>query len=170
MKKILFFVIILLTSLQINAQAKYIAFKNDMKAENDIFEIQNTPASELYLISKVWLSEIYKKPKRNIVADIDSKLLKINGKAEIPSSNGGVGNASRLVIKYTIQLEFKENKLKINIPKIEGSYPINYSNLFNPDGSRKETKDTEVFLNDIENYFNSLLNSLIHKIENDHKW
>lgn len=63
MKKILFFVIILLTYLQINAQAKYIAFKNDMKAENDIFEIQNTPASELYLISKVWLSEIYKNQK-----------------------------------------------------------------------------------------------------------
>ncbi len=53
MKKLLFFIILLLISIQANAQAKYIAYKSDMKSENDI----NLAAGcrKIFYLNSLWV-------------------------------------------------------------------------------------------------------------------
>ena len=150
------------------SQANFTASKYEMKTEQDVFEISNTSAAELYQLSKVWISEMYKNPDRVIVADVENKLLKVNGYSEIPTK-GIMGNTI-LKMKYSIQLDFKDDKIRVNISGLEGASPTNYTMFFKRDGSRRTTKEVQRYFTDIESYFNNLIDSLIQNLSSDDDW
>ena len=168
MKKIIFVLGLTFSTLIGFAQANYVAFKTEMKADQDVFEISNTPASELYQLSKVWISEMYRNPDRVIVGDVENKLLKVNGYAEIPTK-GVLGNTT-LNMKYSLQLDFKDDRIRVNISGLEGISPTNYSMFFKRDGSRRDTKEVQRYFTDLEHYCNTLVDSLVEKLKNNDDW
>lgn len=169
MRKLLLLFAITFISVTSVAQTNYVAHRYEMKTDNDVYEFENKNASELYQLSKVWISEMYKNPDRVIVADIENKLLKVNGFGEVPSK-GVLGNTS-LNIKYSIQIDFKDNRIRVNITSIEGVGKTNYSMFFKRDESRRNTKESERYLTDIESYFNTLVYTLLKRIDDsDEDW
>lgn len=168
MKKTLFLLGFSFLAMTGFAQAKFVAHKTELQTDQDVFEVSNTPASELYQLSKVWISETYKNPDRVIVGDVENKLLKVNGYSQIPTK-GVLGNTS-LNMKYSLQIDFKDDKIKVNISSLEGVQPTNYSMFFKKDGNRRDTKEVQRYLTDLESYFNNLVDNLLAKLKNDNDW
>lgn len=169
MIKILFFLTAFLYSFSSISQIKFIAYEREIKLENDVIEFSDTSSKELYQLSKIWISEAYDKPKKVIINDIENKYIKIHSLAKVPTT-GVFNNTNTLFLKYTLLLEFKDDKVKINITDVDGSHNTNYAFYFKKDGTRKESSETIKYLTDIEKYFNELINSLTIKFKNNSDW
>lgn len=167
MKKLLLLFVFLIGG-YVFGQSNYVAHKFEMKTENDVFILEDLKAPELYQLTKVWLSETYKYPDNVIVADIENKLLKVNALAQIPSK--GIFGNTTLNVKYSMQIDIKDGKIRVNISGLDGINKTNYSMFFKGDGRRRKTKEVERYLLDVEQYFNMLVDSLINSIDNGDNW
>lgn len=145
-------------------KADYKAMPTEFVAQNNIFEVPNKTASEIYNLSKVWMAKTYVKPDKLLVGDTKDVLMKIKYFFEIPSKKRSIK------IKYNLILEFKDEKVKVTIDNIENSGGVYYSNFFDKNGNLKENEMFGIQFNDIESYVNNFIDSYVTYLNEKGNW
>lgn len=138
-----------------------------------VLEIQNKSQEELYNLSLKYIHQQFKNPEHVIKSDIKNESLryisyKPNG---IRVNNSGV--KILVDIKYAVQLEFKDNKVKFEIVdqdfgmltytgNVWRSYPI-----WNEKNGKLRLEDEK---NELESHFNLIVQDYINFIEGKSKY
>jgi len=146
-----------------------------------VLNIEETPADKLYNNAFKYISKNYRNPEKVIKAKIENEYLKFGThESEFLIINN---SGAKIPIKanYTIELSFKDNKVKFEInelsmPAKRGGYNVLFSGgafsgypIYNKKGDLKRT-DTK---KEIEVYFNSQILSLKEYLKgetDDNNW
>jgi transposase-like protein len=150
-------------------------FKHSVDGLNPKFlviEIDSLNASELYLKTLDWIKETYKNPDEVIKAKFENEKIRFNGFQKSAMSTKMLGVPSFSDVRYSIEISFKDNKLKfepINLERytapseyVSGGWsfvPLNTGSYI----YKKNGKSKGIFKRypkQIENIFNNLKSSL----------
>jgi hypothetical protein len=77
-----------------------------------IVDVENMSDTLIYQKTKEWIQINYENPTEVLKADIENKLIRINGFAINGFETKSIGIISKLDYSYTIEIEFKENKYR----------------------------------------------------------
>lgn len=165
MKKLLLF-LSLMAITTINAQnADYKVFPTELRAENNIFEVSGKNATELYQLTKKWIASKYENPNKVIVFDNENESIGIKHFFDIDT---GFANPRRLKIKYTLNIDFKDEKVRVLINNIGDTHYTKYSALFNKKGERRKYNDRTISI--LENYVSKFVDEYISYLEKGNDW
>lgn len=153
----------LLTAISINAQAIYKATPTEFVSDNNVFEVSEKDAIELYQLTKNWIVKNYPNPNQAIIHDEENKAIKIKYFFDIQETK-------RLKVKYHLLLDFKDNKVRITFTDVAKTYQTNYDNFFYKNGERKEYKDIQKSLNIIDNYVSKFVDDYVNYLREGDKW
>lgn len=186
MKRILF---ILIVSIPFLGYSQFILTMDGMVDEKDpsknylVYNFEGKTANELYISVLTALTNYYVSAK-DAISKVEGKIISING-----IESGGIcygkfmGRCNRRFdLIYTMSIDFKDNKIRINAPIIANSKGDSFNNnntyslvggggmfgtysTFNKEGKLKDENSK----NSIEVFFNSLVNTIIKGIENQNK-
>jgi len=137
-----------------------------------VIEIDSLNASEIYLKSMDWIKETYKNPDEVIKAKFENKKIRFNGFKETALSTKMLGVPSFSDVRYSIEISFKDNKLKFEAINLESytkasdyakggwsSVPLNSGSwIYKKNGKVKGIFKS--YPEQIENIFNSLKSNL----------
>lgn len=178
MKKILS-VAFLLVSIFANAQ--YISnlkmnydgnFTTQDGKEYDVAMFEGKSATELFEMVRKHVSLAFNSPK-DVESNIDDKIISIYGYAPDCTNYTHLIRYS-LSFHYSLKFQFKDGKIKIEVPKIIGvDGPKNshyrflqtifkFENIYNKEGILSEKPKKRQFVARIEDYFNNLINNIIN--------
>jgi|GEM_PF-1352062 len=175
MKKVLFAVISLFLSLSINAQ--------DFKFEK-IIEISKSQ-SELYSLSKMFVADFWNSAK-NVTQNQDDASSTIQLKAiKDWKIKGGMGLSNLYTYKYSVKLQAKDNKCRIQIYDIKcidayqsglgTKYEIPQIQPFTGNDTDQKTKSmgrgiskkkAVEMMNDLTSFFNSIITAYEKQLKN----
>ena len=186
MKKVLLLLVGLVPFL---GHSQFILTKEGMVDEKDqsknylVYNFEGKTANELYISVLTALTNYYISAK-DAISKVEGKIISING-----IESGGIcygnfmgGCNRRFDLIYTISIDFKDNKIRINSPLVAKSKGDSFNNnntyslvgggglfgtysTFNKDGKLKD----ESSKNSIEKFFNTLVNAIIKDIDNQNK-
>lgn len=181
MKKVLFVALSLFIVISINAQ--------DFKFEK-IIEI-NKSQSELYSLSKMFVADFWNSAK-NVTQNQDDALSTIQLKAiKDLEIKAGMGLVNLYTYKYSVKLQAKDNKCRIQIYDIEcidayqsglgTKHEIPQIQPFTGDDTEQKTKSmgkgiskkkAVEMMNDLTSFFNSIILSYENQLKssNDDNW
>lgn len=163
-KLLLLFSLMAITT--INAQkADYRAFPTELRTENNVFEVSGKNASELYQLTKKWIASKYENPNKVIVLDNENKSIGINHFFDIDT---GSANPSRLKIKYTLNIDFKDDKVRVLINNIGDTRYTKYSAFFDKKGNRRKYNDKTISI--LENYVSKFVDEYISYLQKENDW
>ena len=185
MKKLILIPLILL-SFMMNAQEKLVLTENGFRTvSGKDYIILNYPGKsqkELFNLFLTNLSAIYISPK-DAINSVPNSMINITGFARNVCKKGYVHYDSY----YTVVFQFKDGKVKINVPEMvgtngeiarNGKYFI-YLKGHNDPGivnvvfsiwNKKGKLKNEKFKTSIENYFNSYLADIIKEVNKKEAW
>lgn len=186
MRKIL---LLIMSCVPFLGYSQFILTKDGMIDEKDpsknylIYNFEGKTANELYISALTVVTNIYASAK-DVVSKVDGKIISINGAESRGICYGKfIGGCNRCFdLIYTMSIDFKDNKIRINTPIIANSKGDSFNNnntyslvggggmfgtysTFNKEGKLKD----ESSKNSIEEFFNSLVNTIIKGIENQNK-
>ena len=185
MKKVL---LLIMSCVPFLGYSQFILTKDGMVDEKDpsknylIYNYEGKTANELYISVITALTNYYVSAK-DAISKVEGKIISING-----IESGGIcygnfmgGCNRRFDLIYTISIDFKDNKIRINSPLVAKSKGDSFNNntyslvgggglfgtysTFNKDGKLKD----ESSKNSIEKFFNTLVNAIIKDIDNRNK-
>ena len=186
MKRILF---ILIVSIPFLGYSQFILTKDGMVDEKDpsknylVYNFEGKTANELYISVLTALTNYYVSAK-DAISKVEGKIISING-----FESGGIcygkfmgGCNRKFDLEYTMTIDFKDNKIRINTPIIAKTKGDRFNNnstsslvggggmfgtysTFNKEGKLKDENSK----NSIEIFFNTLVNNIIKGIENQNK-
>ncbi|WP_454974515.1 hypothetical protein [Capnocytophaga gingivalis] len=186
MRKIL---LLIMSCVPFLGYSQFILTKDGMIDEKDpsknylIYNFEGKTANELYISALTVVTNIYASAK-DVVSKVDGKIISINGAESRGICYGKfIGGCNRRFdLIYTMSIDFKDNRIRINTPIIANSKGDSFNNnntyslvggggmfgtysTFNKEGKLKD----ESSKNSIEEFFNSLVNTIIKGIENQNK-
>lgn len=186
MKKVL---LLIMSCVHFLGYSQFILTKDGMVDEKDqsknylVYNFEGKTANELYISVLTALTNYYVSAK-DAISKVEGKIISING-----IESGGIcygnfmgGCNRRFDLIYTISIDFKDNKIRINSPLVAKSKGDSFNNnntyslvgggglfgtysTFNKDGKLKD----ESSKNSIEKFFNTLVNAIIKDIDNRNK-
>nr|WP_317632910.1 DUF4468 domain-containing protein [uncultured Flavobacterium sp.] len=165
MKKLLLFISFMAIT-SVNAQkADYKAFPKELRAESNIFEVSGKNATELYLLTRSWIVSEYNKPKNVIMYTSENQSIIIKHHFDI--FNHKI-NQNRLKIKYNMQIDFKDEKVKVTFTNIENTSSTTYTNFFDKEGNRKNYTEKAIIL--LEDFVNKFVEDYISYLQKNVGW
>ena len=87
-----------------------------------VFELEGT-ATELYDKAINWVNETYKNPEEVIKGKVDSDYLRLEGFTSNLTKSSTLGMTSYYDVRYTVKLNFKDDRFKYEITKMEYNQP-----------------------------------------------
>ena len=92
-----------------------------------IFDIKGTP-TELYTKALNWVEETYKNPDEVLKGKVEGKYIRLNGSVSNLLQRNVIGKMFYYNVRYSVEIKFRENKIKYEITKFESySPPSQYS-------------------------------------------
>ena len=186
MKKVL---LLIMSCVPFLGYSQFILTKDGMVDEKDpsknylVYNFEGKTANELYISVLTALTNYYVSAK-DAISKVEGKIISING-----IESGGIcygnfmgGCNRKFDLEYTMTIDFKDNKIRINTPIIAKTKGDGFNNnhryslvggggafgtysTFNKDGKLKDENSK----NSIENFFNTLVNAIIKDIDNRNK-
>ena len=146
---------------------------NDTKKDFIVLDYENKTQTELYNAVYMLLNSMYVNPQK-VLSTVDNNSISINGISTnaIYRKKDMSWLISTFDINYTISLQFKDNKIRINNPSINNMnvagmpYETFYtSKIFNKKGETgKKYKDTKI---SIESFFNDYIKKIDESIKDN---
>src|SRR5690554_462890 len=165
-KLLLLFSLIAITATKAQ-KADYKAVLTELIAENNVFEVSGKNATELYQLTKSWLSISYVNPQKVILFNDGERTLKIKHFFEIETKSI---NPSKVKVKYNMLFDFKDEKVRVMFTDIDDTIYTKYSSFFNKDGSPKDTKYIKKSLTILENYVSEFVDDYISYLQKGNNW
>jgi len=92
-----------------------------------IFDVNGTP-TELYTKALNWVEETYKNPDEVLKGKVEGKYIRLNGSVSSLLQKNVIGTMFYYDVRYSVEIKFRENKIKYEITKFESySPPSQYS-------------------------------------------
>ena len=88
-----------------------------------IFDVKGTP-TELYTKTLNWVEETYTNPDKVLKGKVEGKYIRLNGFVSSLLKLTALGSATYYDVRYTVEIKFKEDKIKYEI--------TNYEQYFKP--------------------------------------
>jgi len=171
---------LLMLSLTITSdESKFTYDINGMNVEYLVMTIDSTSQQQNFKKSINWIKETYKNPEEVIKTTIDEKKIRFEGSEQNLICIKSLGLNTCYNARYTIEVEFKENKYKFTplslSYRVPGSQygPARTIQIDFKDGSMYYKKNKTIRTlyqsvpSSIENLFNSLNNSLNEYIKKE---
>ena len=185
MKKVL---LLIMSCVPFLGYSQFILTKDGMVDEKDpsknylVYNFEGKTANELYISVLTALTNYYVSAN-DAISKVEGKIISING-----IESGGIcygnfmgGCNRKFDLEYTMTIDFKDNKIRINTPIIAKTKGDGFNNnhryslvgggafgtysTFNKDGKLNDENSK----NSIENFFNTLVNAIIKDIDNRNK-
>jgi hypothetical protein len=164
MKKNVKLIIVLFLCVNSYGQQKFNFDKNGL-TDFLVLKIESKNQKKLYLKTINWIKETYKNPDEVINSKIENEKIFIEGISRTALSIGG---GSALDAKYSIEIAFKEGKIKFNPTKLEYyTKEYGWNNIFTGVNAKRYYKRKgnarsiyEKLVTDIPNVFNNLSKDL----------
>jgi hypothetical protein len=121
MKKILTITAIFLAAFTLQSQSIFTYDKNGLAPEYIVIELDTIPQEELYSKTINWIKETYKNADEVINNKIENQKIFIEG---INSSVLTIGGGAKMDARYTIEIAFKEGKIKFQPTRLEYYYSV----------------------------------------------
>ena len=166
MKKLLLSACFLVTTIS-NAQANYKAQLTEFVAENNIFDVPNRNAEELYQLTKSWIIVNYPIPDKVIIFDDANKALKIKYFFDIDTE---VKKPSRLKVKYMTLFDFKDGKVRVTFTDVAKTYQTKYEKFFNKEGKPKTDKYSQEALSILEQHVSKFVDDYLEYLKKGDTW
>lgn len=164
MKILLFFTLLSFSTLSF-AQSNFKATPLEFTVENNVYEIPNKTASEIYSKTKVWITKNYPNPTRFTISDAQDMLLKVKYYFEIPLQK------DKVKIKYHLTFEMKDNKVKVTIDDLKkSSGGNNYENYFDKNGNVKNKERSISEIKEIETFVNNYIDNYVDFMNGNEDW
>ena len=171
MKKIIIVISFLLLTINITSQEKFTYAEKGL-TDFVVLKIDSLSQSELFNKTIDWIKDTYKNPDEVIKAKFENEKIRFNGFKGNAFSMSILGMPTFLDARYTIEIYFKDGRLKFEPISLEQySSPSEYSAggwsaitfetnswLFKKNG--KIRKITKTYPENIESIFNNLLSGL----------
>ena len=135
-------------------------------------------AHELYMDQLARIASIYVSPDR-VTEKVEDKTIIINAAESNLMSYLGVTGRVEVIVKYRIEIQFKDGKIRLNPPSISKAVK-NIKEAFRPGNSFEEININKLssannnvpeFSQNVEKYFNVLLDMLVYgKDKQDDDW
>lgn len=167
MKKLLLFLSLLAITTANAQKADYKVKPTEFVAENNVFEVSGKNASELYQLTKNWMSVNYNNPQKVIIFDDENKTIKIKNFFDI---NTQYTSPSRIKVKYNLQFDFKDEKVRVTFTEIGDTYYTKYSDFFNNDGSLKEFEYVEKSTSILEEHVSKFVSDYVSYLQKGNDW
>lgn len=144
------------------------AFPGMLKPEFNVIEFKGVKSSELYNKIYKWINLKYVNPDFVIKSKVEDQLLRVNSIWEIPSK----GHFGKTVLKleYTVQFDIKDEKIRYSIFALKGLDNFSYSLCFKNNGERRDTKEVDRYLHDIEMTAENYISEIKNYIEKKEDW
>lgn len=163
MKKILF---VLITTLSISTYSQDVFVYNESGlTDYVIINIDSLPQDVLFNKTINWIKDNYKNPDKVINAEIENTKLRFTGIQQNALNYIYLGKNFHADVRYSIEIYFKDNKIKFDPISLEMYGPPNSSIdltsnkwLYKKNGKLKSI--LESYPQDIEDVFNNLTASL----------
>src|SRR5690554_3840811 len=165
-KLILFLSFITLTS--VNAQKiDYKVKPKEIVAENNVFEVSGKTATELYQLTTKWISSKYKNPSKVIGFNNENTNIGVKHFFDI---NTQYTSPNRIKVKYNMQFDFKDEKVRITFTDIEDTYYTKYSDFFNKNGALKEYQYVQKSVEILEDYVSKYVEDYLSYLKTGNDW
>lgn len=165
-KLLLLFSLMAITT--INAQkADYKAVPNELVAENNVFEVKGKSASELYNLTKSWISTNYQNPEKVMLFDDENRTIKIKYFFEIDTNSI---NPKKVKVKYNLLFDFKDEKVRIMFTDIGNTTYTNYSSFFDKKGNRSKFKYAVKSIDILEDYASKFVDDYVSYLQKGIDW
>ncbi len=126
-------------------------------------------AHELYMDQLARIASIYVSPDR-VTEKVEDKTIVINAAESNLMSYLGVTGRVEVIVKYRIEMQFKDGKIRLNPPSISKAIK-NIKEAFRPGNTFEEinlnrlssaNNNVPKFSQNVEKYFNVLLDMLVY--------
>ncbi|WLD25127.1 DUF4468 domain-containing protein [Flavobacterium dauae] len=165
-KLLLLFSLMAITT--VNAQKSYYkAVPKQLIAENNIFEVSGRNASELYKLTRSWMTVQYTNPQKVIMFDDENRSIIVKHFFDIDTK---VSNPNKVKVNYNLQFDFKDEKVRITFTNIEDTRNTKYSDFFNDDGTPKESKYVKKSLEFLESYVSKFVDEYVTYLQKGADW
>lgn len=151
--------------------------KNDIEKSYIVIDVENTSAKDLYSGAIKYINEVYKNPDEVLKGNIEGEYIKyVTHVSDFLVFNNS-GAKIPIQANYTIELKFKDNKVRyeviaLEMPSESGGYnleftapPLKAYAIYNKKGVLKKP-ETKV---DIETYFNNSIEEMKAYLSGDAK-
>lgn len=162
MKKLLL-LFSLLATITVNAQANYKATLTEFVTENNVFEVPNKTATELYELTKRWMSLNYPNPDKVMLYDEANTAIKIKYFFDIKDEKN-------VKVKYHLLLDFKDGKVRATFTDVAKTYQTNYPKFFDKSGNREKSKHAQKSLEILDSYVSKFIDDYIAYLIKGDKW
>ncbi len=164
MKKLLLLLSFILAFTTVQAQkAVYKAAPEKLVAQQDVFEVSGRSAAELYQLTKKWMANVYTNPQKVTKLDEENQTLKINYHFDITSPK-------KVKVKYNLQFEFKDNKVRVTFIHIGDTYYTKYTKFFDENGTPKKSKSVQKSIVILENHVDRFVDDYVSFLKTNDKW
>lgn len=167
MKKLLLFLSLMAITTVNAQQANYKAAPSELIAENNVFEVSGKDASELYQLTKKWIASKYENPNKVIILDNENESIGIKHFFDIDTKKT---NPSRIKVKYNLQFDFKDEKVRVTFTNIGDTHYTKYSKFFNYDGSLEDSKYVHKSTSVLEEYASKFVDDYISYLQKGNDW
>tara|TARA_B110000027_G_scaffold59248_1_gene63903 strand:+ start:131 stop:760 length:630 start_codon:yes stop_codon:yes gene_type:complete len=133
MKKLLFVITLLFSIIsfgqsfevleeQVDEGNKYLQGTFNIITPVMVMEVTDTP-NELYNKTIDWVNETYKNPDKVIKGKVEGKYVRVSGSAGALSQSTAMGMTFYYDVRYSLEIKFKENKIRYEVTKMEHYIP-----------------------------------------------
>ncbi|MFR3058347.1 DUF4468 domain-containing protein [Phocaeicola coprophilus] len=136
-----------------------------------VFEYPNMSKNELF--NKIYLSasKLYTNPDK-VISKVDGELISLHG---ISGNCIKWGQWSYFSVEYVIKFQFKDNKIRVDVPEIVNFYNDDGRSYGSPLGwlrtqrifTEEKTTDKEIVIKGFEDAVNDVINSVLYNAFND---
>jgi hypothetical protein len=167
-------VILILTSLVCGACygqiEKIILSKDGFQPSSLTIDADSIPAKLIYERTIVWVKRTYSYPDKVIKTTIENSMVRIEGSQVATYTKSMIGQKFDVVLSYTLEINIKDGKFKLDFYKIEtmvssetSVYTDIHKLIFNKHGTTRN-KDGERIRIELENSINGIVTSLSNSI------
>lgn len=167
MKTLLLFLSLMAITTVNAQQANYKVAPSELVAENNVFEVSGKNASELYQLTKKWIASKYENPNKVIVLDNENESIGIKHFFDIDTKKT---NPSRIKVKYNLQFDFKDEKVRVTFTNIGDTHYTKYSKFFNYDGSLEDSKYVQKSTSVLEEYASKFVDDYVSYLQKGNDW
>ena len=133
-----------------------------------VFEIQDLKKDSIYKLTKKWVTKTFKNPKEVLTVDIENETIRING-ISLKTVNCSFG--CRVDLKYSFDIDFKDNKYRLAIMIEIPEFPNGYNTFFKKDGEiRSNFKAAPISIDEVINKLTTELNIFIKNKGKEKDW
>ncbi|AQX08033.1 DUF4468 domain-containing protein [Elizabethkingia ursingii] len=141
----------------------FTAMPSRLMPEDKIISLEGISNKDIYQRVIKWVNITFKNPDKVLKSNIENDLVKVNGIWNIDSRD--YFGRTQLDLEYTMQIDIKDQKIRVNIYDLKGLGNFKYYLCFKNNGERRDTKEVRNYLISIEKNAEAFIFNLINYIK-----